>query len=304
METCSEVSGCVTAGTTSSASSWMNPPPPAFPSARCSLRYAEFAYGSSTVSVNRLPCASFSRERTSDVIWPAVLYALDPTTGMCSPGRQAFLPVHCSLARFQRGQTGMSVLLRSFLRQRRFLQISRDADNGVNQRGGSAYAERRSHSRLQVKMLRINSYGRESGEDAAGGAADCRGEQSFEPQLDSCECHMDARSIPLGHCYKGLLVKCRHRVIQNVICPSFVVAIHALFALVQVGATFNARRLPRPFNGPGNVLRDRRRELEEFAASAFERETMFVFAARRVRPERGDADSVLALDGLCVPGAG
>src|SRR5713101_1275212 len=63
----------------------MNPPPPALPSARCSLRYAEFAYGSSTVSVNRFPCESFSSERTSEVSWPAVLYALDPTTGMENP---------------------------------------------------------------------------------------------------------------------------------------------------------------------------------------------------------------------------
>src|SRR5882672_11523145 len=91
METCSEVSVCATAVTTSKVSSWMKPPPPALPSARCSLRYAEFAYGRSTVSVNRLPCASFSSERTSEVIWPAVLYALDPTTGMCSPGRTGIL---------------------------------------------------------------------------------------------------------------------------------------------------------------------------------------------------------------------
>src|SRR5580692_212077 len=63
----------------------MNPPPPALPSARCSLRYAELAYGSSTVSVNKLPCASFNSERTSEVICPAELYALDPTTGMEVP---------------------------------------------------------------------------------------------------------------------------------------------------------------------------------------------------------------------------
>src|SRR5712671_3023257 len=69
----------------------MNPPPPAFPSARCSLRYAELAYGRSTVSVNRLPCESFNSERTSEVICPAVLYALDPTTGIGSPGRTGIL---------------------------------------------------------------------------------------------------------------------------------------------------------------------------------------------------------------------
>src|SRR5216683_8019474 len=85
METCSEISTCATAETTSSTSSWMNPPPPALPSARCSLRYAEFVYGSSTASVNKFPCESFNSERTSDVICPAVLYALDPTTGMENP---------------------------------------------------------------------------------------------------------------------------------------------------------------------------------------------------------------------------
>src|SRR5258708_28343338 len=91
MDTCSEVSGCVTAVTTSSASSWMNPPPPALPSARCSLRYAELAYGSSTASVNRLPCESFNSERTNEVICPAVLYALEPTTGIGSPGGTGIL---------------------------------------------------------------------------------------------------------------------------------------------------------------------------------------------------------------------
>src|SRR5882724_2417731 len=91
METCSDVSGWVTAVTKSSASSWINPPPPALPSVRCSLRYAEFAYGKSTASVNRLPCESFKSERTSEVICPAVLYALDPTTGIGSPGRTGIL---------------------------------------------------------------------------------------------------------------------------------------------------------------------------------------------------------------------
>src|SRR5260370_5908357 len=82
METCSDVSGCVTAATTRTASSWMNPPPPALPRERCNLRYAEVAYGSSPASVNRLPCESFNKDRTSDVICPAVLYADEPTTGM------------------------------------------------------------------------------------------------------------------------------------------------------------------------------------------------------------------------------
>src|SRR5207248_5646565 len=76
----------------------MNPPPPALPSARCSLRYAEFAYGSSTASVNRLPCESFKSERTSEVICPAVLYADEPTTGIVCPVGQAFLPVAFFLA--------------------------------------------------------------------------------------------------------------------------------------------------------------------------------------------------------------
>src|SRR6266581_6278341 len=69
----------------------MNPPPPALPMARCSLRYAELAYGRSTVSVNRLPWASFKSERTSEVICPAVLYADEPTTGMENPSRTGIL---------------------------------------------------------------------------------------------------------------------------------------------------------------------------------------------------------------------
>src|SRR5216684_1976851 len=128
METCSEVSACETAGTTSSTSSWMKPPPPAFPSVRCVLRYAEFAYGSSTVSVNRFPCESFSSERTSDVICPAVLYADEPTTGILVSRRQ-----------------------------RRFLQIGCDADNGVDQGGGGADAKCRANSRLQIEVLGIDA---------------------------------------------------------------------------------------------------------------------------------------------------
>src|SRR6266852_5712980 len=88
METCSEVSVWVTAVTTKRTSSWMNPPPPAFPMARCILRYAELTYGRSSAPVNRLPCESFNNERTSEVICPAVLYALDPTTGMVFSQRQ------------------------------------------------------------------------------------------------------------------------------------------------------------------------------------------------------------------------
>src|SRR6266851_4260251 len=84
METWSEVSVRVTAVTTSSTSSWINPPPPALPMARCSLRYAELAYGNSKASVNRLPCESFNNERTREVICPAVLYADEPTTGIVS----------------------------------------------------------------------------------------------------------------------------------------------------------------------------------------------------------------------------
>src|ERR1700739_2735414 len=60
----------------------MKPPAPALPRARCALRYAELACGSSTVSVNRLPWASLRSERTREVICPAVLYADEPTTGM------------------------------------------------------------------------------------------------------------------------------------------------------------------------------------------------------------------------------
>src|SRR5258708_15612735 len=60
IETCSEASCPATAATTNRASSWINPPPPEFPIARCTLRYAEFRNGSSTQYVNKFTTASFS----------------------------------------------------------------------------------------------------------------------------------------------------------------------------------------------------------------------------------------------------
>src|SRR5579859_2070422 len=68
--------------TTSSTSSVMNRFDPVLASLRCTRRYCELRYGSSTASVYTLPAASLSSERTSDVTMPAVLYAVDPISGM------------------------------------------------------------------------------------------------------------------------------------------------------------------------------------------------------------------------------
>src|ERR1700730_10541933 len=59
----------------------------------------------------------------------------------------------------------------------------------------------------------------------------------------------------------------------------------------------------RPFDCAGDVLRDRRRELHEFAAGAFKREAMLVFAARWVWPKRRNAAPALAFDRLRPPGS-
>src|SRR6266568_4826198 len=74
---------------------------------------------------------------------------------------------------------------RSCIRQRRFLKIGGDADDGVDQRGGRSDFERRAHTCLQVEMLWVNADGRKTGEHAAGGAADGRGEYALEPDFDS-----------------------------------------------------------------------------------------------------------------------
>src|ERR1700730_15563444 len=59
----------------------------------------------------------------------------------------------------------------------------------------------------------------------------------------------------------------------------------------------------RPFDCAGDVLRDRRRELHEFAAGAFKREAMLVFAARWVWPKRRNAAPALDFDRLRPPGS-
>src|SRR5258706_435080 len=59
----------------------------------------------------------------------------------------------------------------------------------------------------------------------------------------------------------------------------------------------------RPFDGTRDVLRDGGRELHEFAARAFEREAVLVFAARGIWTECGHAASVLNFHRLCPPGS-
>src|SRR6266851_1601057 len=120
----------------------------------------------------------------------------------------------------------------------------------------------------------------------------------------SIPCSATAPSPTLRHRNERLLVERGDGVVELVERPILVAAILVCFPAVQTSALRCSRKLARPFDGARDMLRGRCRELDEFASRAFERKTMLVFAARRVRPERGNADAALAFDGLRVPGAG
>src|SRR5580704_5733318 len=184
METCTEGSVLATAVTTSSASSARNPPEPTLASARCTLRYAELAYGMSTVSVKRFPAASFSSERTSDVACPAVLYAVDPIMGIvCSYARPARSRARAFVVRASRRIasvfSALTWLIR--LRQRRLLQISRHSDHPAHKGAHARDRQRRLESRLQIEVLRIDAHGGEAGNHAIGGAGNARGQKALGP---------------------------------------------------------------------------------------------------------------------------
>src|SRR5579885_2437520 len=96
---------------------------------------------------------------------------------------------------------------------------------------------------------------------------------------------------------EGLAMECRHGVIQDVVGPLAVFLFLARFALVELRARERRPvRFARVFDGAGDVLGDGGRELHKLSARRLQRDAMLVVAAMRVRPERGDADAVFALD--------
>src|SRR5216684_2248428 len=145
-------------------------------------------------------------------------------------------------------------------------------------------------------MLGVDAHGGESGEHTASTATDRGSQNTFEPKFKSIH--------KLSHRDEGLFVERGDGVVELVERPIFVAAVLVCFPAVQTGALRCSRKLARPLDGAGDMLGNRWRELHKFAARAFEREAMLVFAARRVRPERGNADAILAFDGLRVPCAG
>ena len=120
----------------------------------------------------------------------------------------------------------MSVLLKSILRQWRFLQIRGHADHGINERRGGGDAQRRANSRLQIEMLGIDADSGESGEHAACAAADRGSQYAFEPKFKSLH--------ELNHRYKRLLVKRRDGVVHDVEGPVFVSALFPALASVEL----------------------------------------------------------------------
>src|SRR5713226_3453538 len=120
----------------------------------------------------------------------------------------------------------------------------------------------------------------------------------------SIPCSATAPSPTLRHRDKRLFMECGDGVVELVEGPILVAAVLARFPAIQTGAPLGTGKLARPLDGAGDVFRSRRRKLDECASRVFKRKAMLVFAARRIRPERGDADAVFPLDRLCVPGTG
>src|SRR5260370_42476179 len=118
---------------------------------------------------------------------------------------------------------------------------------GRDEGGGGRNADGWADAGLEIEVVGIDSRGRESGEDSAGSAADRRRQYAFEPKFKSFH--------ELDHRYKGLFVERGDGVVQNVKGPVFVVALFPALAAVQFRAAFGSRRIPRPLNCAGDVLR-------------------------------------------------
>src|SRR5207245_1778942 len=83
-----------------------------------------------------------------------------------------------------------------------------------------------------------------------------------------------ARMPALQNCYEGLFVERRNGVVQDVESPVFVGTFFPALAIVELAFLRRTRKLARPLDGTHDMLGDRRRELQEFAARTFQREAM------------------------------
>jgi hypothetical protein len=102
---------------------------------------------------------------------------------------------------------------------------------------------------------------------------------------------------------KGLTMERRDGIVEDVVGVRVVVVLLALLAIVEGALPCRTRMAARPFDGAGDVFGDRWCELHEFPARALEREAVLVFAARGIRPERGDVAAACDFHRLRPPGS-
>jgi hypothetical protein len=84
--------------------------------------------------------------------------------------------------------------------------------------------------------------------------------------------------------YEWLSVKCRYRVVENIVHAAINMALAARFPGCDGAPHFLAPLPTRPFDRAHDPVARRRTERNEFPARAFEREAVFVIPARWVRP--------------------
>src|SRR5260370_20954355 len=102
-----------------------------------------------------------------------------------------------------------------------------------------------------MEVLRIDSDGGKTCENAPSGAADRRSQDTFEPEFKSLH--------ELNHRNKRLFVKGRDGIVQDVKSPLFVVAFRSFLSCIHAAAGFRSLTLLRPFHAPTDVLGDPRR---------------------------------------------
>ena len=98
-------------------------------------------------------------------------------------------------------------------------------------------------------------------------------------------------------------MECWDGVVEDVVGIRVVVALVALLATVEGDLPCGTGMAARPFDGAGDVLGYRRRELHKFAAWTLDREAMFVFTAPGIGPERGNPAAAFDLYRLRPPGS-
>jgi hypothetical protein len=111
----------------------------------------------------------------------------------------------------------------------------------------------------------------------------------------------DHQTLSASHGDEGLAVKCRHCVVEDIVHAAIHVALATRFPGCNRPAHFRAPLPPRPIDRAHDPVTGRRAEWNVLPARAFERETMLVIAARRVRPQRRDANSIFNFGGLRTP---